>query len=249
MCLESQIPKRLGEEHAVSATKMMQGSTDTLEISSEVTNIQKPQVSVLTNFVDLSKYETITWKNDSVFLLFKVGPTRTSLCGVKNFSHFQEDWFKFKQDIFMPRLFHCNNCKNGIGHAIFFHCFECEDFQLCVSCSGKIAHCHKNMEKFGFDLIEDDKSNSKIQLWVGSFYHVINCKKQQCTSLCEGLKRTFVHNYKCMKRLDECAVCKQLVAILILHARNCSEKDCRVPHCRSSRVRSLCAFYRNRPTS
>lgn len=146
---------------------------------------------------------------------------------------------KGKEEIDMPYLIQCNNCKKPIGDSSFYFCFHCKDYyQLCASCNENVKHEHK-MEKFGFDV--NPLTETRIKLfWVPSFLHAIECFDQKCAHLfCDDIKRAFVHNRAQHKDNNwfSCSVCTQLIAILMYHAKSCTDIKCRVPHCRTNFVR------------
>jgi hypothetical protein len=155
---------------------------------------------------------------------------------VKYFRSIASNLCKGKEEIDMPNLFQCNHCKKPIADSSFYFCFHCKDYyQLCASCNENVKHEHK-MEKVGFDV----NPLTRINLWVNSFLHAIECFDQKCVYLlCEDIKRAFIHNRDSHngKNFDSCTVCIQLVAILIYHAKSCTDIKCRVPHCRTNLVR------------
>lgn len=158
---------------------------------------------------------------------------------VKYFRSIASNLCKGKEEIDMPNLFQCNHCKKPIADSSFYFCFHCKDYyQLCASCNENVKHEHK-MEKVGFDV----NPLTRINLWVNSFFHAIECFDQKCAYLlCEDIKRAFIHNresHKLYCNPNGCSVCTQLVAILIYHAKSCTDIKCRVPHCRTNFVREL----------
>ncbi|KAL4652179.1 hypothetical protein ACB092_01G214700 [Castanea dentata] len=63
--------------------------------------------------------------------------------------------------------------------------------------------------------------------------HAFQCKVCPCSDQnCLKIRRLFQHAKKCTSWVrGDCQQCTKGRALLILHSRNCTESDCRIPHC------------------
>jgi len=148
-------------------------------------------------------------------------------------------------------VYPCNNCKWPVETGLY--CGECEEFRLCFLCHRKDGHHHK-VEKFGFDLdrqtspsdnkdlAEDRKSRiDRRILW---FVHSFHCSIANCLEpFCRTMKEVVTHNLACrtkaligkVKRSPKlqirCLVCRQLVGLIISHAKHCTDPECSKPYC------------------
>ena len=63
--------------------------------------------------------------------------------------------------------------------------------------------------------------------------HAFQCKACPCSNQnCFKIRRLFQHAKKCTSWVrGDCQQCTKGRALLILHSRNCTEPDCRIPHC------------------
>ena len=152
----------------------------------------------------------------------------------------ESDWSEFP----------CSNCKMSVEKG--FHCDECQDFQLCILCHKKDEHQHK-MEKFGFGL-NRSKSNStdlqeerksRVDRRVISLVHSFNCSDANCLEpFCRTMKMAVAHNVVCYTKTlgvtkgspipqISCVVCRQLVGLIICHAKHCTNLECYKPYCKN----------------
>lgn len=148
-------------------------------------------------------------------------------------------------------VYPCNNCKWPVETG--FYCGECEDFKLCFRCHKKDGHHHK-MDKFGFELDKINSSShlkdvtgdrkSRIDRRILSFVHSFYCIIDYCLEpFCRTMKEVVAHNLACHaktsigevkgspKLQSRCLVCRQLVGLIISHAKRCTDPECSKPHC------------------
>lgn len=149
----------------------------------------------------------------------------------------------------------CTICKSKVETR--FHCAKCEYFILCIPCYQKGRHHHK-MEILGFDLdIQEppegcrdikEARKSKIDRRISSLLHSFQCCVANCREpYCKSMKLIISHNLSCKLKaaksiteisLDSrssCPTCAELVALIIYHAKLCTNPICIVPHCSSAK--------------
>lgn len=83
---------------------------------------------------------------------------------------------------------------------------------------------------------DSDEIKSKIEVYMNALVHSTNCTQETCTfTKCHQFKRVTIHNKNCKKFInDRCEFCRQLIAISVYHARNCTNyADCLVPFCQT----------------
>ncbi|XP_075659028.1 histone acetyltransferase HAC12-like [Castanea sativa] len=70
--------------------------------------------------------------------------------------------------------------------------------------------------------------------------HAFQCVACPCSDQnCLKIRRLFQHAKKCTSWVrGDCQQCKKGQALLILHSRNCTESDCRVPYCMDLKKRA-----------
>ncbi|XP_065885068.1 CREB-binding protein-like isoform X2 [Dysidea avara] len=141
-------------------------------------------------------------------------------------------------------VYKCNACHMHVETR--YHCSECEDFDLCVTCYREKGHEHK-MEMLGLGLeFEGDSEpqqpqnphearKQSIQKCIQSLVHACQCRDMSCKlQSCIKMKRVIRHTRDCRLRNNgNCSICKQFVALCLYHARNCKEACCSVPLCRN----------------
>ncbi|XP_059352858.1 uncharacterized protein LOC130688431 [Daphnia carinata] len=149
----------------------------------------------------------------------------------------------------------CTICKSKVETR--FYCAKCEYFILCIPCYQKGKHCHK-MEILGFNLdvqeqpadctdIEEARK-SKIDRRINSLLHSFQCRFANChESYCKSMKAIISHNLSCkfkaaksimesiLDSTSSCPTCAELVALIIYHAKLCTNAICDVPHCSSAK--------------
>jgi hypothetical protein len=80
----------------------------------------------------------------------------------------------------------------------------------------------------------ETETKSKIEIYMNALVHSTNCTQDNCTFMkCLQFKRVTRHNKHCKKFInDRCEFCRQLIAISVYHAKNCTNHlDCLVPFC------------------
>lgn len=79
-----------------------------------------------------------------------------------------------------------------------------------------------------------EQTKTKIELYVNALVHSTHCTSDVCSfPKCLQFKRVIRHNQTCKKFInDRCEFCRQLIAISVYHAKNCSNHaHCKVPFC------------------
>ncbi|MCL4122459.1 UNVERIFIED_CONTAM: hypothetical protein GTU68_034122, partial [Idotea baltica] len=139
-------------------------------------------------------------------------------------------------------VYTCNNCKTQVETR--YHCQECDDFDLCITCYNRDGHPHK-MIRLGLGLEDGSASTENknmnlqearrqsIQRCIQSVMHAAKCRDANCRlHSCSKMKRVLSHAKNCKKKNDGgCSICKQLIALCYFHARNCKDQKCVIPYC------------------
>ena len=72
---------------------------------------------------------------------------------------------------------------------------------------------------------------------LGLMDHLSRCESSRCSvPSCSRLKAAIKHAKDC-KRKGQCALCKQVIRICVLHAKNCLVTNCKVHFCGMIRLR------------
>ncbi len=83
---------------------------------------------------------------------------------------------------------------------------------------------------------ENEVTKSKMELYMDALVHSTNCSQESCTfPKCLQLKRLIRHNKNCVSFInDRCEFCRQLIALSVYHAKNCTNHcGCLVPFCKT----------------
>lgn len=83
-------------------------------------------------------------------------------------------------------------------------------------------------------------SSLDISTYLNIYNHAIRCTQIPCTvhSRCIQFRRIMHHARHCIKyKMNECNICRQLVALTIIHAKSCRDETCPAPYCGSIKVR------------
>ncbi|ESO09433.1 hypothetical protein HELRODRAFT_168416 [Helobdella robusta] len=143
-------------------------------------------------------------------------------------------------------VYTCNICKAAVE--THYHCEVCNDFDLCVPCYQQEGHHHKMEKLGGFDLNENQLSNSTsstdqegprdvrkvaIDRCITALVHACQCRDANCRlNSCYKMKRIMNHMKICKRKNNRgCSICRQLIALCCYHAKHCQENKCLVPLC------------------
>nr|KAF6360236.1 hypothetical protein mMyoMyo1_011182 [Myotis myotis] len=142
----------------------------------------------------------------------------------------------------------CSECKQRIE--VYWHCTECNDYNLCINCYNTKGHTHK-MVKVGLGLDEEAKGGNEggnlgdlvprrpreplhqsIQRCIQSLVHASQCRSSNCQVACQKMKHIVQHTKSCQRKSNGgCPVCKQFIALCCYHAKQCRSNPCPVPLC------------------
>jgi E1A/CREB-binding protein len=186
--------------------------------------------------------------NDSEFF-----DTRQAFLSLCQGNHYQFDELRRAKHSSMMALYHignpnpnayvyeCNKCTKDIVSGNRWHCNTCPDFDVCDTCYSKEKHDHileciptssagETAEKQR-KLREQRAKN--IRLHMQLLVHASNCTSGTCASSnCEKMKELMRHGAVCKQRATGgCTICRRVWALLQLHARQCRDRECRVPRC------------------
>ena len=78
-----------------------------------------------------------------------------------------------------------------------------------------------------------------IQFCNKSLVHASQCRDMTCKlQSCIKMKRVIRHTRDCrLRNYGNCSICKQFVALLLFHARNCNENQCSVLLCSNIKLK------------
>lgn len=148
-------------------------------------------------------------------------------------------------------LYTCNECQKDILSGNRHHCDLCNggDFDLCEVCANRVKHVHKlntfvvtrgvNSASPGSKQMQQRKLENRrarkhsLQLFLQALVHASSCDSSDCGQApCKKMKELLTHRLNCKIRVrGGCEVCRRVLCLVQMHARNCSLKQCRVPHC------------------
>lgn len=70
--------------------------------------------------------------------------------------------------------------------------------------------------------------SQKVEHLVSIIIHASSCPDNECqVSKCLKMKKILAHCILCSRR-QNCPVCKQVIAVSCLHAKDCTANDCKV---------------------
>lgn len=98
----------------------------------------------------------------------------------------------------------------------------------------KVDETEKETNKQEETSMSHEQTKSKIELYMNALVHSASCTSDTCTfTKCLQFKRVTRHNKICKSFLnDRCEFCRQLIAISVYHAKNCTNNlNCPVPFC------------------
>jgi hypothetical protein len=84
--------------------------------------------------------------------------------------------------------------------------------------------------------VDNDLTKSKMEFYMNALVHSTTCSQESCTfTKCLQLKRLTRHNKSCLSFInDRCEFCRQLIALSVYHAKNCTNQSgCLVPFCQT----------------
>lgn len=81
-----------------------------------------------------------------------------------------------------------------------------------------------------------------ISTYMNIFNHAVRCTQLPSCSIhssrCIQMRRIIQHARNCVKnKVNECNVCRQLIALTIMHAKTCRDEACPAPYCASIKAR------------
>ncbi|CAG0891728.1 unnamed protein product [Darwinula stevensoni] len=76
-------------------------------------------------------------------------------------------------------------------------------------------------------------TTNQIKRCMQTLVHACQCRDANCClPSCLKMRRALAHAKGCKKKVNNgCQICKQMITLCCYHAKNCQEKDCRVPFC------------------
>jgi len=135
----------------------------------------------------------------------------------------------------------CSKCNREILLGYRYHCNICNDFDVCQDCMHGIMKEQPHYHSLTPIRIKEEEATEKqkkerarsIQLHMQLLAHAASCDNAKCPSAnCSKMKGLLEHGKTCQKQAKGgCHVCKRIWALLQLHARQCKNKDCKVPSC------------------
>lgn len=148
-------------------------------------------------------------------------------------------------------LYTCNECRSDILGGKRFHCDICQsgNFDLCERCVTRVKHIHrltafvvtggvntsgpeaKRMKQRVTEMRRARKHS--LHLFLEALVHASSCDDRECdTAPCRKMKDLLKHRLNCQVRVrGGCEVCRRVLCLVQMHARNCRLPNCRVPHC------------------
>ena len=142
--------------------------------------------------------------------------------------------------------YNCNNCKQIVE--VRYHCNQCEDYDLCVSCKDKVTHEHELVRRT--PETDADSHNSKGSAEVNkkqafmetlkNLPHAVTCRDANCrVRNCVRMRMIVQHAKNCIHKdqRNTCSNCKQFFQICCYHAKHCTAPKCVVPYCHNIRVK------------
>ena len=71
-----------------------------------------------------------------------------------------------------------------------------------------------------------------IDSYLNLLEHIETCQMSQCSlPKCDAMKRIKIHATTCQRHNRQCEFCRQFLSLCLLHAKRCSNQQCRVPFC------------------
>mmetsp|Transcript_12268 Transcript_12268/g.14887 ORF Transcript_12268/g.14887 Transcript_12268/m.14887 type:complete len:502 (-) Transcript_12268:164-1669(-) len=148
-------------------------------------------------------------------------------------------------------LYTCNECQKDILSGSRYHCDLCSggNFDLCEVCARRVQHPHKltpfvvtrgvNSNSPDAQQLQQRKLENRrarkhsLQLFLQALVHASACGEVSCDNApCKKMKDLLAHRLNCKVRVrGGCEVCRRVLCLVQMHARSCTKKQCKVPHC------------------
>ena len=148
-------------------------------------------------------------------------------------------------------LYTCNECRADILGGQRFHCDICQsgNFDLCERCVTRVKHIHRltafvvtggvntsgpEAKRIKQRVTEMRRARKhSLHLFLEALVHASSCDDRECdTAPCRKMKDLLKHRLNCQVRVrGGCEVCRRVLCLVQMHARNCRLPNCRVPHC------------------
>eukprot|EP00798_Chlamydomonas_sp_ICE-L_P002381 gene2381-8689_t len=140
-------------------------------------------------------------------------------------------------------IMHCDLCHTDMNPGTGFQCNQCPDFDICDTCNESAGHQHpllsraKEMKTEKVDYAESREQEGQAPNIMTALLHACNCSSSNCTSTsCKKLRQLFQHAMQCTVKVSNgCPMCKKMWYLLTLHAKGCTDNDCRVPRCKEQK--------------
>ena len=146
----------------------------------------------------------------------------------------------------MPSHATCTACKLDLMRAERFTCTTCEDFHLCRSCSGRVAHTPGHiLEPRGLpttsgpmSAIQQQQQQRALQVRLAQLnlnllMHSTTCLDAACRSPdCAKMKELIQHASRCPANgQGACDRCHRFFNLVRYHAKSCTNPGCKVIQC------------------
>eukprot|EP00516_Mucochytrium_quahogii_P005909 CAMPEP_0203747238 /NCGR_PEP_ID=MMETSP0098-20131031/2444_1 /ASSEMBLY_ACC=CAM_ASM_000208 /TAXON_ID=96639 /ORGANISM=" , Strain NY0313808BC1" /LENGTH=1738 /DNA_ID=CAMNT_0050635603 /DNA_START=601 /DNA_END=5817 /DNA_ORIENTATION=+ len=147
-------------------------------------------------------------------------------------------------------LYTCFECHTDILSGNRYHCDICNsgDYDLCRSCKEMKPHGHtltpfvvtrgvnaETSEAQRMQRVTEMRRARKhsLALFLQALVHSSTCSDPTCKEApCKKMKDLLKHRMNCEVRVrGGCEICRRVLCLVQMHARQCKAKDCRVPHC------------------
>lgn len=74
-----------------------------------------------------------------------------------------------------------------------------------------------------------------VERFLSIYNHAVSCTQSPCTTYpakCAQFRRLIAHTRTCAKiKINECELCRQTIALTIIHAKTCRDEACCIPYC------------------
>ncbi|GBG24486.1 Histone acetyltransferase HAC5 [Hondaea fermentalgiana] len=153
-------------------------------------------------------------------------------------------------------LYTCMECHNDILSGKRYHCDVCNggDYDLCVHCKRHMGRHEHMLTPFVVTRgVQAETTESQrmqrvqemqrarqhsLTLFLEALVHSSQCNNPECSKApCKKMKDLLKHRMTCEVRVrGGCEICRRVLCLVQMHARNCHTPNCRVPHCEDLKV-------------
>jgi len=188
--------------------------------------------------------------------------TRQTFLNLCQGNHFQFDTLRRAKHSSMMVVYHlhnpeepafasnCNGCQLPLEPGEGWRCTQCKDFDMCNKCKNKHGHEHRLVPShgggqggglFGGGGATSEERRQRLAQTLALIEHAASCQLQPAAcpeKLCRKIRQLFLHAHKCEQdgTLLSCNVCRRLLQLVSMHARQCKKADCQVPKCKDFKV-------------